>query len=147
MQKTKPSRYTVVVLAVIAGMGSVAGPARADVRPGPCHLHRAEDETIQHFSKRVIRCAADRWTIPGGADKAICIARRESGLDPSATSSGGDFLGLFQHMASDWPRRYSSWTKQSWELGTSALNGRTNTVVTIRIVDAVGWGAWAGPGC
>ena len=73
---------------------------------GPCPLVRLEGEAIQAFSKRLIECAATRWPVEGGAEKAICIAQRESGLIPTASSPTGMYVGLFQHSAADWPRRY-----------------------------------------
>lgn len=82
----------------------------------------------------------------GGATKAICIADVESGLNPDARSAGGTYLGLFQHSAELWPDRYDTWTRRAWELDESALSGRTNTIVTIRMVNANGWGSWAGVG-
>ena len=79
--------------------------------PGPCALVRSVGEAIQDFSIRIITCAADKWPVEGGADKAICIARRESGLIPTASSPTGMYVGLFQHSAADWPRRYEQWTR------------------------------------
>ena len=119
-------------------------PTRA---PGPCPLVRAEGEAIQDFSRRLIECAADRWPVQGGAEKAICIADRESGLIPTASSPSGMYVGLFQHSAADWPRRYDEWTRSSWRLKENPYNGRTNAIVTIRMVSAEGWGPWAGVGC
>lgn len=121
-------------------------PASAHHREGPCDVHRRDDESVQLHSKRVIRCAVERWSVPGGAEKAICIADAESGLNPEASSAGGVYLGLFQHQAEAWPDRYREWTRESWELDDSALSGRTNAIVTARIVNAEGWAAWHGVG-
>ncbi|MGZ6546206.1 MAG: hypothetical protein ACXVEI_12925 [Actinomycetota bacterium] len=115
--------------------------------PGPCALVRSVGEAIQDFSIRIITCAADKWPVEGGADKAICIARRESGLIPTASSPTGMYVGLFQHSAADWPNRYEQWTRPSWQLKENPYNGRTNAIVTIRMANAQGWGAWAGVGC
>jgi hypothetical protein len=115
--------------------------------PGPCALVRASGEAIQDFSIRLITCAADKWPVEGGAEKAICIADRESGLIPTASSSTGMYVGLFQHSAADWPRRYDEWTKPWWQLKENPYNGRTAAVVTMRIANAEGWAAWAGAGC
>jgi hypothetical protein len=114
---------------------------------GPCPLIRLEGEAIQAFSKRLIQCAATRWPVEGGAEKAICIAERESGLIPTASSPTGMYVGLFQHSAADWPRRYEEWTRPYWRLKENPYNGRTNAIVTIRMVNAEGWGPWAGVGC
>ena len=115
--------------------------------PGPCPLTRAPGEAIQDFSTHLITCAATRFPVPGGADKAICIAERESGLIPTASSPTGDYVGLFQHQAAAWPDRYTEWTRPAWQLKPSPLNGRTNAIVTMRMVNADGWGPWSGAGC
>ncbi len=134
-------------MVLVLSSGAVAS-ARPEIEAtpsmGPCRLMKTPTETIQHFSKRVIRCAAARWTVPGGAAKGLCIARRESGLVPSARSATGRYLGLYQHSAADWPRRYAAWTVPAWHLRTSALSGRTNAVVTFRMVHSAGGWAPAG---
>jgi hypothetical protein len=55
-------------------------------------------------------------------------------------------VGLFQHSADAWPDRYDAWTRKAWQLDPRARNGRTNTIVTIRMVNANGWGPWRGAG-
>lgn len=129
-----------------SAMLALSLPASAHHRDGPCDVHRRDGETVRQHSKRLIRCAVERWSVPGGAEKAICIADAESGLDPGTKSAGGDYLGLFQHRARVWPERYRAWTREAWELDESALSGRTNSIVTARIVNAEGWGAWHGVG-
>lgn len=128
--------------AVDAGAGSAAPRV-----PGPCALAREDGETVEDLSVRLIQCATDRWPVPGGAERAICIARRESGLIPTATSPTAQYVGLFQHSAAAWPDRYAEWTRPVWRLKPSPLNGRTNAIVTIRMVSAEGWGPWSGLGC
>jgi hypothetical protein len=158
MDMRRNRRIRVVVTAVTGGALALsllsATPASAALpratttpAPGPCALVRSVGEAIQDFSIRIITCAADKWPVEGGADKAICIARRESGLVPTASSSTGMYVGLFQHSAADWPRRYEQWTRPSWQLKENPYNGRTNAIVTIRMANAQGWGAWAGAGC
>lgn len=126
---------------------SPVGRSATQPVPGPCALTREDGESIQDLSTRLIQCAADRWPVPGGAAKAVCIAGRESGLIPTATSPTGQFVGLFQHSAAAWPDRYAEWTRPVWALKESPLNGRTNAVVTMRMVNAEGWGPWTGAGC
>lgn len=129
----------------------VAPAASAHHRAGPCDADRGTDETIQHFMKRKITCAVDLFgPVPGGSDRAICIANRESGLIPTASSATGMYLGLFQHSAAAWPDRYAKWTDPAWELSSDALSGRTNAIVTIRMVHAAGtWkdAGWPADGC
>jgi hypothetical protein len=135
---------TLVVVILVAAV--LAAPAFAQHRPGPCAIDRAEDQTVHAWVKDLIRCSAKRWGVPGGAARAICIAKTESGLNPKSTSSDGTYLGLFQHGADAWSDRYDKWTRRAWHLDPRALNGRTNTIVTIRIVSATGWGPWSGVG-
>ena len=122
-------------------------PHRTPRVPHLARRVRLEGEAIQDFSRRLIGCAASRWPVEGGAEKAICIAERESGLIPTASSPTGMYVGLFQHSAADWARRYEEWTRPNWRLKVNPYNGRTNAIVTIRMVNAEGWGPWAGVGC
>lgn len=150
---------TAAAIAILAVAALLATASIANARPavgattpppGPCPLVKSPTETVQHYSKRVIRCAAATWSVPGGAAKGVCIARRESGLVPSARSATGRYLGLYQHSAAYWPVRYADWTVPTWRLRTTALSGRTNAVVTFRMVHALGgWSAagWPVHGC
>jgi hypothetical protein len=127
---------------VVAGALASTAPALARHAPGPCDFHRGADETIRHFSKRRIACAVERFgPVPGGRRRAVCIARRESGLYPNATSEPtGEYRGLFQHDRDYWSWRYDTYTRSRWDLPRRALNGRTNALVTIRMV--VDFGTW-----
>jgi hypothetical protein len=159
MNQTRTKRRAGITGGVVIALLLTAAPvaqARSDELglnsgpPGPCPLTRGTDETVQDLSARLITCAAETWSVPGGADRAICIATRESGLNPAAASPTGDYLGLFQHSAKYWPSRYEAWTKVGWRLRRSALNGRTNAIVTIRMVSSVGrWvtAGWPAKGC
>jgi hypothetical protein len=132
------------ILTSIVALGLLSVPVSADVHrgSGPCDLRPHGSESVRSLSRRLIRCAAERWEVSGGPERAICIADAESGLDPEATSDHGAYLGLYQHSAKAWPERYETWTREGWELDESALSGRTNAIVTIRMVNANGWGAW-----
>ncbi len=156
MRRNRRMRATAAALTagVIGVTLLAAGPAGASPAgagapriAGPCAIAREDGEAIQDLSIRIIQCAVDKWPVPGDAEKAICIAQRESGLNPAATSPTGEYVGLFQHSAADWPNRYAEWTRPSWQLKENPLNGRTNAIVTMRIVNAEGWVAWAGTGC
>ncbi len=142
---TRIVALTVPIVGLLLGLVQ-ATPAVARQGSGPCDLQRQDDEAVRAHMKRLIRCAADRWEVPGGARRAICVAVVESDLDPEATSAGGDYLGLYQHSAEYWPDRYDTWTRPSWDLDESALSGRTNAIVTIRMVNDGGWGPWANVG-
>ena len=139
-----PTR-ALAVLAVL-GLFCLSVPAHAHHRPGPCDLHRGAEESVRSHARRLIRCASDRWEVPGGFEKALCIAEAESGLNPSTTSQGDEYLGLYQHSAEAWPARFEAWTRPAWDLDESALSARTNAVVTMRMVNSNGWGPWEGVG-
>lgn len=147
MRRYNSPRLLILLLVAFAVVLPQAHLARANHRSGPCDLHFEDGETIRSHSKRLIRCAVVRWPVKGGAKKAICIARRESNLIPTTTSATGKYLGLFQHYKKMWPPRRRAWTHRSWALKKTALNGRTNAIVTIRMVSANGWGPWKGAGC
>jgi hypothetical protein len=131
---------------LITGLLLGGTPASAQ-HAGPCALHRIDGESVQHFSRRLIVCAVDRFgPVPGGAQRAICIAKRESGLYPSAMSKTGLYRGLYQHAWEYWEWRYNHFTRPAWDLSPRALNGRTNAIVTIRMVSHYGtWNAAGWP--
>jgi hypothetical protein len=138
----------------VAVLGTfLTGPAtsHAEILPGPCSLQRWDGETVQHLSARRVRCAVDVYgPVPGGGHTAVCIAARESGLRPRATSATGMYVGLFQHDAVAWPDRFDAWTDPIWNLSSSAFSGRTNAIVTIRMVHTLGrWktAGWPRRGC
>jgi len=135
----------VMVLAASTPM-LLPSPAAAGRHPHhPCQLTRRDGETVQHFSKRQIACAVGAYgPVKGGITRAICIARRESGLVPSASSPKGRYLGLYQHSATYWPWRFDTYTQPSWSLSTSALSGRSNAIVTVRMVHSLGGWRHAG---
>jgi hypothetical protein len=147
-----PKRFlaTVVTLPLILGLVTMV-PTRAKPGVGPCDLTRRSGESVTHFMRRRITCSVDRFgPTGGGAKRAICIAKRESGLDPSAESETGMYLGLFQQSAKMWPDRYKRWTRAAWQLSKKAKNGRSNAIVTIRMVHAAGgWkdAGWRVKGC
>jgi hypothetical protein len=147
-----PKRFlvAVVTLPLLIAVTASASPVVSTVS-GPCDLARRSSESTQHFMRRRISCAVDRFgPVGGGTTRAICIANRESGLDPTAESGSGMYLGLYQHAATMWPDRFKKWTNRSWGLSKRALNGRSNSIVTIRMVHAIGgWKAagWPVKGC
>lgn len=138
-----------VVLTMAAMAPASAHPRKASTGDGPCALTRASSESVQGFARRLIHCAVKRWPVPGGAAKAICIARHESGLVPSATSPTGMYRGLFQQSRTYWHGNFVNYTHHVWGLKNKALNGRTNSVVSIQMAHDpdVGWRPWSGSGC
>jgi hypothetical protein len=143
--KRIPFRLLLVLAMAVAALLPAFATAQPPL-PGPCDLHRNDGESVRAFSKRQIGCAVERFgPVRGGVARAICIAKRESGLDPTATSEPtGEYRGLFQHDRDFWPWRYDTYTKPTWELSPRVLNGRTNAIVTIRMV--ADFGAWKAAG-
>jgi hypothetical protein len=143
----RSGRTGIVVAGAMLVVVTCVAPAFAHHLPGPCDFHRRVGESTAHVSMRRIVCAVDRFgPVRGGATRAVCIARRESGLDPTATSPTGRYLGLFQHDRDLWPGRFETYTRRRWELSNRARNGRTNAIVTIRMVAAIGgWKAAGWP--
>jgi hypothetical protein len=136
-------RLGAILLAVVlaASLSMLTAPTAEAVRhpPHPCDLPRRDGETIQHYSRRLISCAVGAYgPVAGGAMRAICIAKRESALIPTASSKTGQYLGLFQHAAKYWSWRLDTYTEPSWDLSSSALSGRSNAIVTVRMVHAIG---------
>jgi hypothetical protein len=98
-----------------------------DWRKGPWHV------------KQLIRCAEDRWGVPGGAAMALHVADRESDFRPHAYNSSSGASGIFQHLRRYWPGRADSFGFGGW----SAFNARANIMVTMRMVHRMGsWSHW-----
>lgn len=89
--------------------------------------------------KRLIRCSAHHWGVPGGATKALSIARRESRFHPGAYNAYSGASGIYQHLRRYWPGRASTWGFSGW----SAFNARANIMVTMRWVHRLrSWHPW-----
>ncbi len=146
--RRRAARWVAIVVLTAAVLPAGAGLAAAgDVQPGPCPLTREKGESVRAHSRQLIRCAAERWSVPGGAAVALCIARRESGLIPSAESRDGLNKGLFQQHVDYWKTNFRTYAAPSWRLSPRILNGRTNAVVSIRMASNIGWGPWGGRHC
>lgn len=128
----------VAVLLVVPG-----SPVQAHHRPGPCSIHWLR-EWREHRNvepiRSLVKCAARRWPVPGGVRKALAVASCESHFEPDAYGNGN--AGVYQHRLRYWPGRYDDFTYPSWRLFESAYNGRTNVIVTMRMVHRYGWGPW-----
>jgi hypothetical protein len=88
--------------------------------------------------KRLIRCAARRWRVHGGPDKAVSVARCESRFNPNAYNPGG-YAGVFQQATRYWRSRATTYGFRD----SSVYNGRANIVVSVRMAHRSGWGAWS----
>lgn len=146
-------RRVILILLLVAAMVPVTGaPAKAHHKR-PCGIHwrlrpiAEHQDEIRAAVRRLIRCAAGRWSIPGGAEKALDVARCESGFWPWAVG-GGVNLGVFQHRDIYWRSRALIHLEPYWRWGirrasVSAFNARANVLVSIRMAHAGGWGPWS----
>ena len=108
-------------------------------------------EVVERKVRGLIRCAVDRWSVPGGATTATRIASCESGLWPWAV--GGNNYGVYQHAAPYWFDRVHRYLRAAWfndhqwdRLTTrpsGAFIARANVIVAVRMAHAGGWGPWS----
>jgi hypothetical protein len=147
----EPLRTRTALVAAATVVGAVvlaaAPAASAHHATGPCGFHREEGRSVRAHARDQIRCAVDRWMVPGGKKTALCIAHRESDLLPWAESRDGLNKGLFQQHVRYWGANYDAYTWHGWELPRRILSGRTNAVVSIRMAHEIGWGPWGGRDC
>jgi hypothetical protein len=103
----------------------------------------------QHV-KNLIGCATDHWPVPGGEGAALCIAERESHLDPHAYTPSSGASGLYQHLRRYWGGRARRYLERAWFPNSawtpSPFKARANVIVAIRLAHNIGWGPW-GDGC
>lgn len=77
----------------------------AEARSVPLSVCEYEWQRGARHIKQLVRCAARRWSVPGGAVKAIEVADCESHLNPGVRSSSGSYAGLYQQSTRYWPSR------------------------------------------
>jgi hypothetical protein len=138
MPRTIPRRRAVLAatLALSVFLATPAGVASAStrVKASVCDYRwRVGHRQV----KRLIRCAAHRWRVPGGPRKALSVARCESGFDPGAYGNGN--AGVFQQNLAYWPARARAFGFPGW----SAFNGRASVIVSVRMAHRGGWGPWS----
>ena len=120
---------------------AVLSATAAEARTVPPRVCDHEWQRGTWHIKQLIRCAANRWSVPGGPYKAIAVADCESHLNPRARSSSGSYAGLFQQSTAYWPSR----ARHFGQANRSVFNGRANIIVSIRMAHgARSWSAWAG---
>ena len=127
---------SLMFLVPLTSLSSAAQAREADVGRHVCQIDwRKGDWHV----KQLIRCAEDRWSVPGGSSMALYVASRESHLNPKAYNSYSGASGIFQHLRQYWPERADSFGFDGW----SAFNARANIMVTIRMVHRMGsWSHW-----
>jgi hypothetical protein len=156
-------RAVVVVLAlVMAALPHAREIPSEPVRSvhGPCVDERyvvrpaMGRERVARRVRALIRCAVGRWSVPGGAEKAISVASCESSLWPWV---GRSYVGLFQHSARYWQPRVRDLLRPMWFTARqwdridadartnpgAAYQARANVLLSIRMAHRAGWGAWS----
>lgn len=95
-----------------------------------------------------IKCAVHRWHVAGGIEEALCIARRESGLNWYADNPTSSASGVYQFVEGTWVSQVSARAEfvKFQELQRSVWNARSNVMIAIRSAHGAGWGPWGG-GC
>lgn len=141
---TNRSRRIILAVAAIPVLLTVLpGTARATLAE---RTERTVDQRICDYDwkaskeevKRLIRCAARHWGSPGGAAKALDVARCESGFRTDAYNPSG-YAGVYQQAVRYWPDRADKWGFPD----RSAYNGRANVIVSIRMANSAdGWRIW-----
>jgi hypothetical protein len=101
------------------------------------HLHWTETEV-----KQTIRCAVERWPVPGGVSYALAIADRESSFYQRAENPSGA-RGIYQFMPRTWDvlrRRFPGVARVTAD---NPFYARANVLLAIRTAHAFGWGPWS----
>jgi hypothetical protein len=88
--------------------------------------------------RKMIRCAARRWPVTGGAHKALSVARCESHFNTDAYNPSG-YAGVYQQATRYWPGRSYTYGFRDY----SVFNGRANIMVSIRMAHRHGWDPWS----
>lgn len=86
-----------------------------------------------------MRDLAARYFVASDVERAVRVARCESGFNPSAVNGSSGAAGLFQHLPRYWKDRAAA---AGWA-GADILNAEANTAVSAWLVyEGGGWGHW-----
>jgi hypothetical protein len=114
-------------------------PAQAREQGVPARICDIDWRKGTWHVRQLIRCAEERWPVPGGASTALYVADRESHFEHDAYNSYSGASGIFQHLRRYWPGRAQAFGFRGW----SAFNARANIMVTMRMVHHLGsWSPW-----
>jgi len=136
-------RIIVAAVATPALLAIVPGTARAtypepNARTLSTKICDYDWKASKREVKQLIRCAARHWGSPGGANKALDVARCESGFQTDAYNPSG-YAGVYQQALRYWPGRADKWGFPD----RSAYNGRANIIVSVRMANSAdGWHIW-----
>lgn len=134
-----PAALLLASLLLITPAASLTGAAHAREADVSSNLCKIDWRRGEWHVKQLIRCAEDRWSVPGGAGMALYVANRESHFNPKAYNDYSGASGIYQHLRRYWPGRAHAYGFDGW----SAFNARANIMVTIRMVHRMGsWSHW-----
>jgi hypothetical protein len=106
-----------------------------------CHMRR-NDRFNDAEVRDTIRCAARAFGV--SVTKSLNVAWCESKYKTDAYNSGG-YAGVYQQSIRYWPPRQNAYDpgRGRWDIRESVRNGRSNVLVSIRMVRRGGWGPWS----
>lgn len=93
--------------------------------------------------KLTISCAVHRWPVPGGLDKALDIAYRESRFHQFAESYT-HCRGIYQWAPSTWTSVLHDFPPLYAVLGHNVYNARSNVLYAIKYAHNRSWAPWGG---
>jgi hypothetical protein len=127
---------SLLLITPAASLSSAAHEREVGVSPKLCDIDWRKSPW---HVRELIRCAEDRWSVPGGSEMALSVAERESNFQPEAYNSYSGASGVFQHLRRYWDGRADAFGFEGW----SAFNARANIMVTMRMVSQMGsWSHW-----
>ena len=122
------------------GRAWVCNSWHAYVRPS------MDPEKVHRRVLWLIRCATNRWDVPGGYEQAVAIATRESGSHtwPWALNPSGS-AGVLQIIPSTYQAWWAAFHRRvvMHRLADNVFNSRTNVLLGVWAANAYGWGAWS----
>lgn len=122
-----------LVSRAVEGTSTSGVPARS--LPDPCA------DVVHSAIRSLIACEATLWNVPGGAARALAVARCESRFETAAFNpsgcDGAGCLGVFQQSLQYWRMRAAEYGYP----GRPATDPRANVVVSMRM--AADRGTWA----
>jgi hypothetical protein len=134
-----PAALTLATLLLIVPAVTTAPAAQAREEGVPPRICDIEWRNGTWHVRQLIRCAEERWPVPGGAAMALYVADRESHFRPDAYNSYSGASGIFQHLSRYWAGRADAFGFGGW----SPFNARANIMVTMRMVHRLGsWSPW-----
>lgn len=98
--------------------------------------------------KMTLACTTKRWTPSGGLNKVYSVFGCESGFNEYADNPYSSAAGIGQALASTWASwkdRFAEFMRR-WDLHGSVYNGRSNSILSVRVA-AGGWGPWTYGSC